>query len=184
MVTTRAGSRAASEVPATPTKATASAAATPASGKKQQRSHSRSASPAPALVPSAGAAGTSSRRRARQKGRVHALRTASAAPVPAVTANPELTAALRAALAELLAPLADDATICPSRVPRALAAADAEAYPDWTVLIPATNAVVWDEAKEGRVVVLQAIGDDKGKVIAVGDKVEGPIRIRKSAVSA
>jgi hypothetical protein len=34
------------------------------------------------------------------------------------------------------------------------------------------------------VVVLQAIGDDKGKVIAVGDKVEGPIRIRKSAVSA
>lgn len=237
MVTTRSGSRAASEVPATPTKSSTSppnSAATPkgsASPKRNtpasraarallNRERSATGSPAPtrgtrskAGTPAvesapdtleAAAASTptkakpatstpasprpttvSSRRRARQKDRVRALRAASTLPTPQLTADPELTKALREALTEVLASAEAD-SVCPTRAPRALALAHPDKYPDWTALIPAAREVVWDEAQKGRVVVLHAVGEAKGVPVPMGERMgaEVRIRVRRAVVKA
>lgn len=70
-------------------------------------------------------------------------------------------------------------TICPSEVPRALAAAELKACgtTDWRNLMPAVRDILWNMREKGQVEILQ-----KGSVVPQGiesGEVKGPIRARK-----
>ncbi|KAL1405092.1 hypothetical protein Q8F55_008715 [Vanrija albida] len=154
MVTTRAGSRQASEALATPTKP--AAGATSAAASPSARARARKASPpgaAPLATgktykPLADGAGPSARRRARQKDRVRALKASAgvAAATEAKVDSIVLAAALYTALMDQ-----DDASVCISRVARSAAAGTGM---DWEDLLGATRAAVLDAARDGRVELL------------------------------
>jgi hypothetical protein len=142
---------------------------------RNKKNKSTPSSPKPKAAPAAKAtprASTTSRRRAQQKDRVRALRTAAGLPEPAL--QEPLATALREHLRTILAALQGADTICPSRVPRALVAAEPETYSDWTALIPATRAVVWEAAEKGdaRVIV-------EGEVVPAGEKRVGAMRVAR-----
>lgn len=177
MVTTRAGSRAASEAPsvggtpAKPSTTTTTSGDTPitratklldgveASPSKRRKSKTSSSS-----TPTKPSSSSRNGRRSKQKDRVRALRAAEGLTPPPLDADPETTASLRSALRSLLEA---EESICISRVPRSLRS-------DWEELIPATRAVVWDEAESGVVEVLV-----NGQLVPRGERQSGAMRVRR-----
>lgn len=196
MVTTRAGSRAASESLGSPAPKRTTAKSTPKSSPKSAKGTPKSkATPKstplknavtaddtpiskavksalnPARSPRASATGKlgkSARRRAVQKSRLRALR--AVAPLELADVDEELREVLSRTLRQLLDKEPAGATICPSRVPRVLAA-DNEEYKDWEKLLPAMAAVVAEEGRIGKVEFVV-----NGEVV---EKAEGPVRVRR-----
>lgn len=197
MVTTRAGSRAASESLGSPapkrTKATPkstpkstpkgtpkgtplknSITKSPKGGAdetpitKAVKSALNPARSVPGSAPATGAKGKTARRRAVQKSRLRALRAVS--PLELAEVDETLRELLVRTLRQLLDKEPAGASICPSRVPRVLAA-DNEEYKDWEKLLPAMAAVVKEEGRIGKVEFVV-----NGEVV---EKADGPVRVRR-----
>lgn len=146
----------------------------PTARKPRTKKAKKADGAAPKTTSGSAAVSASARRRAKQKDRVRALRAAAGVPEPSLDSNPELVADIREALHEILAAIPDTDSISPFRAPRVLSAKKTETYPDWSALIPATRAVVWDEAGKHK---LQVLVD--GEIVPAGQKPVGPIRVRK-----
>ena len=194
MVTTRAGSRAASETLGSPapkrtkatpkstpkgtpkgtplknsvTKSPKSAGAEDTPITKAVKSALNPARSVPGSAPAQGAKGKTARRRAVQTSRLRALRAVS--PLELSEVDETLRELLSRTLRQLLDKEATGASICPSRVPRVLAA-DNEEYKDWEKLLPAMAAVVKEEGRIGKVEFIV-----NGEVV---EKADGPVRVRR-----
>lgn len=201
MVTTRAGSRAASESLGSPAPKRVSAKGTPKGTPRGTPKGTPKGTPLKKTTksPKAGGAagagdtpvtkavksalgqqqaptasaterkGKSARRRAGQKSRLAALRAVQAVEYESV--EPELRELLVRTLRQMLDKLQRGETICPSRVPRLLAAEGGE-FEDWQALLPAMAAVVQEEGRIGKVEFVR-----EGEVVS--SAADGPVRVRR-----